>query len=148
MNKTQKGAWFSLGIAVLLLVFIIIIFIGMFSFLAEADAAKLARVWSLMILFFMGVSVIFIRKKQSPAEVESDERDSLIKKRAVLVSFVSIWILLIASSIIPEFIVGDTGSIPVCLLPIINLSIFLIAMFIYSVAVLVQYGRGGKDGRQ
>jgi len=40
--------------------------------------------------------------------------------------------------------VGQEGSILVCLLPIINLSVFLAVMLIYSVAILVQYGRAGK----
>lgn len=144
MNKTQKGAWFTFGVAVLLIVFSIIVFKGMF--LSAVEARKPVGIWFLLILFFIGGSVVFLCKKQSPAEVDSDERDNLIKKRSVLACFVSIWILLIAASIIPTFIVGDGGSIPVDLLPIINFCIFLIAMLVYSVAVLVQYYTGGKKG--
>ena len=73
-----------------------------------------------------------------------DERDNTIKKNAVLVSFVGLWILLFVSSIVPSFVAGDEGSIQVCLLPIINLGVFLIVMLIYSVAILVQYDRQGK----
>ena len=95
----------------------------------------------LLILGFLGMSAIFIFRKQSPAEVAFDERDNLIKKKAVRVSFVSLLILLFAASIVPSIIVGDWGSIPASLLPIINFNVFLIAMLIYSIAVLVQYGR-------
>jgi len=97
-----------------------------------------------VILLFMVVSVVLLRIKQSRAEVDFDERDNSIRKTAVLVSFVSLWVLLIAASIIPAFILGDVGSIPVSFLPIINLSVFLITMLVYSSAVLIQYGRGGK----
>ena len=91
---------------------------------------------------------IFLCKKQSLAEVESDERDNLIIKRAILVSFVSVWIMLAAVCIIPRFIVGYTGSIAVWVLSLINFAIFLIAMFICSAAVLIQYGWGGKRGEK
>jgi hypothetical protein len=52
---------------------------------------------------------------------------------------------LFAASIIPSFVAGDAGSIPVCLLPIINLGVFIIVMLVYSTAVLVQYGWGIKE---
>jgi hypothetical protein len=62
----------------------------------------------------MVISVIWLRRKQSPKEVDSDERDKLIQSRAVLVAFVSVWILLFAVSIIPRLVLGEDGSIPVC----------------------------------
>ena len=138
MNKTQKGAWFTFGVAILLLTFGLIIFTQMFA--AGATTIKLVRIWLLVILFFMGISAVLLRIKQSRAEVDFDERDNSIKKNAVLVSFVSLWVLLFAASIIPGFVAGDAGSIPVCLLPIINFGVFLIVMLVYSVAILVQYG--------
>jgi hypothetical protein len=143
MNKTQKGAWFTFGVAILLLTFGLIIFTQMFA--AGATSITLVRIWMLVILFFMGISAVLLRIKQSRAEVDFDERDNSIKKNAVLVSFVSLLVLLFAASIIPSFVAGDAGSIPVCLLPIINLGVFLIVMLVYSAVVLVQYGWGIKE---
>lgn len=143
MNKTQKGAWFTFGVAILLLTFGLIIFTQMFA--DGATSITLVRIWSLVILFFMGISAVLLRIKQSRAEVDFDERDNSIKKNAVLVSFISLWVLLFAASIIPSFVAGDAGSIPVCLLPIINLGVFIIVMLVYSVVVLVQYGWVGKN---
>ncbi len=143
MNRTQKGAWFTFGVSILLLTFGLIIFTQMFT--TGATSIILARVWLLVVLFFMGISAVLLRIKQSRAEVDFDERDNSIKKNAVLVSFVSLWVLLFAASIIPTLVVGDAGSIPVCLLPIINFGVFLIVMLVYSVAILVQYGRGIKE---
>ena len=91
MNKTQKGAWFTFGVAILLLTFGLIIFTQMFA--AGATSIKLVRIWLLVILFFMGISVVLLRIKQSRAEVDFDERDNSIKKNAVLVSFISLWVL-------------------------------------------------------
>ncbi len=143
MNKTQKIAWFNL--VGTLLCFALGIYIVVEVFILRRLPEGFGRFWGLPAFWLItGVAIIFIRKKQSPAEVDCDERDNFIKKRAVLASFVSVWILLFASSIIPRFIVGQDGSIPVCLLPIINFGIFLIAMLVCSVAILAQYGRTGK----
>ena len=142
MNRAQKGAWFTLGIAILLLAFGIIIFIAMFT--SGQRLTWLVKFWSLLILTFMIVSIFFLCRKQSGAEVV-DERDNCIRKNAVLVSFISVWFLLLLASIIPSYVVGQYGSIPAILLPIISFGIFLIILLVYSVAILVQYGRGGGD---
>ena len=142
MNRTQKGAWFCLGITVLLIAFSVIVFISM----VRTGLEKLVLLWILLIFGFMVVSAIFLCKKQSPTEVAFDERDNFIKKKAIRVSFISLLILLFAAGIVPWFIVGDSGSIPGCFLPLINFNVFLIVMLIYSVAVLVQYGWGNKSG--
>jgi uncharacterized membrane-anchored protein len=105
---------------------------------------KLVKIWMWLILAVSVGGVVFVYFKRA-AEVDNDERDSHIKKNAVLVSFVSLWILLFAASLIPGFIAGDMGSIPVDLLPIINMGVFLIAMLIYSAAILAQYNWGIKE---
>jgi uncharacterized membrane-anchored protein len=143
MNKTQKGAWFNL--VGTLLCFALGIYIVVEVFILRRLPEGFGRFWGLLAFWLVtGIAIIFIQKKQSPAEVDSDERDNFIKKRAVLASFVSVWILLFASSIIPRFIVGPNGSIPVWILPIINLCVLLIVMLIYSAALLIQYSRGGQ----
>ena len=144
MNRAQKGAVCILTGSLFLILFGVLL-------LAEIAILKslfisLHRFIALVLFSSMVPLFIFLRKKQSPTEIESDERDNLIIKRAILVSFVSVWIMLAAVCIIPRFIVGYTGSIAVWILSLINFAIFLIAMFIYSAAVLVQYGLGGKDG--
>jgi len=142
MNKTQKGAWCTLIASLFLIIFGILLFTEIV--ILKNLFTSLHRFIALLFFSFMVPLFIFLRKKQSIAEVESDERDNLIIKRAVLVSFVSVWIMLAAVCIIPRFIVGYTGSIDVWVLSLINFAIFLIAMFICSAAVLVQYSWGGK----
>ena len=145
MNKTQKGAWLNLVGMLLGLAFVIylIIQIGIRHGLPE-------RIWILIwapaIIIVTIVGLLFIHKKQSPAEPESDERDKLIQYRAMLAAFVSIWIALAAESVIPKFIVGPDGSLPVWLLPIMNVFLLFIVSLVYSVAVLIQYGWRDKDG--
>ncbi|UCC23030.1 MAG: hypothetical protein JSW23_02900 [Planctomycetota bacterium] len=146
MNRAQKAAVFNLIMGLLLLVFLIILFSGIFF--AGTIFTRFNRFYCLLIVTLLVVFLMFLRKKQSPKEVESDERDKMIQLRAVLVAFVSSWILLAGVALIPRFIIGINGSISVWVLSIINFTIFLVVMIIYSAAVLIQYGRGGKDGQR
>ena len=101
------------------------------------------------LLFGVGVaSVIFICKKQSPIEVETDERDKLIQTRAIVVSFISVGLLLALTCLILRFIIGISGTIAVWEFTLINFFVFYVALLVYSVAVLVQYGWGGEDGEK
>jgi hypothetical protein len=146
MNKTQRAAWLTFGVSILLLVFLAIIFTSMFTPGDRTAGTNLVKVWIWIILAFLAGGTAFVHFKRRSSKVDCDERDSHIKKNALLVSFVSLCVLLVAASLIPAFAVGDDGSIPVCLLPIINFGVFLIVMVVHSVAVLLQYGWGAKDG--
>ena len=147
MNKTQKGAWYSLVTTFLCFAIFGYVFLEI-SILQRLPEGFSKGLWLLAGCLFLGASLVFLRRKQSPTEVDSDERDNLIKSRAVLASFISVWILLYASTVIPWFVVGREGSIPVFLLPLINVGILLVVILIYSVAILIQYGWGGKDGEK
>ena len=142
MNKTQKSAWFGLVVTLTFLLFCLFLFIEltilkkMFFFMNLLGATLL---FGLMVAW-----VIFIRKKQSPTEVETDERDKLIQTRAIVASFISVGILIALTCLILRFIVGISGTTAVWELTLINFLIFEVVLLVYSVAILVQYGRGGK----
>ncbi|HUS89703.1 MAG TPA: hypothetical protein VMW91_10180, partial [Desulfosporosinus sp.] len=113
---------------------------GMFAPGGRTTGTGLVKVWIWFILAFLAGGAALVHWKRRPSDVDFDERDNSVRKNAVLVAFVSLWVLLFIASIIPYSVVGQEGSMPVCLLPIINIGIFLIVMLVYSVAVLVQYG--------
>ena len=141
MNKTQKHAWCVVLLSLLYLA--LNIYIGVEFFVLRRWPK--GSYWpSMVFCLLIGISIIFVRKKQSPAEPNSDERDELIKKRAARISLISAWLLLATATIIAARILGQDGSIPVYLLSLINVSVFLMALLIYSVAILIQYGRGTK----
>ena len=146
MNKAQKCAWLNLVGFVLCITSIAYVIITLFAYGGPHEF--ILGMWPPVIAFpiIMVISVIWLRRKQSPKEVDSDERDKLIQSRALLVAFVSVWILLFAASIIPWLVLGEDGSIPVWVLAIINLCVFFVVMLIFQIAVLVQYGWRGKDG--
>ena len=146
MNKEQKRAWLNLVGFVIGIPCIAYVFIMLFAF-GQLPGSFLGRGWPLIVFWaFIVVTWICMLRKQSPKEVDSDERDKLIKSRAVLVGFVSVWILLAAVSFILPLVLGQDGSIPVWFLTIINLCVFSVVALIFQIAVLVQYGWRGKDG--
>jgi hypothetical protein len=139
MNKTQRRALFTLSISIVLIAFGAIIFTTMFTPGDRTTGIRLVKVWMWLILAVTVGGTAFVHFKRRACEVDNDERDIYIRKNAVLVSFALFCALLFAASIIPSFVVGDEGSIPACLLPIINFGVFLIVMLIYSVSILAQY---------
>lgn len=145
MNRTQKIAWFTLGMSILLLAFGAILFRSMFTPGDKTAGVPLVKVWVWVILVLSVGGAVLVYWKRKPSEVGCDERDRSIKKNAVFVSFISLLFLMVAASLIPSFIVPETGSIPVCFLPVINISVFPIVMLVYSLAILIQYGWGGKN---
>jgi len=139
MNKTQRSALFTLSISIVLIAFGVIIFATTYTPGDRTTGVKLVKFWMWLILAVTVGGSVFVHFKRRASEVDNDERDIYIRKNAVLVSFASFCALLFAAGVIPSFVAGDQGSIPVCLLPIINFGVFLFVMLVYSVAILAQY---------
>ena len=152
MNKTQKSAWYFFLTSVGVILFQICCIKPMYDIFFGASINRCRNVLavSVLLLFFLGFMVVsalvIYRSKQSPTEIESDERDDLIKKRALLVSFVSVWILLAASYLVLWITLGLNASVPVYVLPLFCMEIGVFVLIVFNLAVLVQYYIGGKDG--
>jgi polyferredoxin len=145
MNRTQKSTVIALAAYLFAGVMIICAVINMFTLQANTITILGARL-SMAAVFAMPVIAYFtLRRKQSPAEPNSDERDEVIKQKATSVAFLAVCMFLLAASVIPFLFVGQKGSIPAVVMPLINFGIFIDTMAVYSIAVLVQYGRGGKQ---
>ena len=146
MNRTQKTAWLNVSgflMGIILLSYPLITILAFRRLPNRIVAAVLLLVFAAQ----FGWWIFLLRKKQSPAEPEADERDKGIIRNAVLVSFVSTWLLLAAATLLPMLLLGPDGSLPVFLLPLINIGVFSLAGLVYFAAALVQYGRGGEHGR-
>ncbi len=141
MNKTQKDAWLGLSGCLVNVITFGYIYVKCFV-LKELPEPKDILPVLVVIFVLLGAPVVLFLKKQSPGEVEKDERDRSIEKRAVVAAFVSVFVLLFAATIIPRFVAGIDGAIPVWGLALITFGILVIAMAVYFVSVLVQY-KGG-----
>jgi len=143
MNKTQKGAWFN--VVGVLLVSAIASYLTIQIGIRHRPPEGIGRyIWLPAFIIIMGIGIYFFRRKQSHAEPDSDERDNQIKQKSCIAAFISVWPLFLAASVVPQFFVGLDGSIPVWSLPIVTVCLFYIVLLVYSVAVLIQYGRDAK----
>ncbi len=143
MNRAQKLAWMNLigGVISVMLLGLLPYYL-LFGPTPEKlgqlriAVALLIGLWGLASIVFI---VFFFRKKQSPAEPETDERDQQISKKAIQVAFVAICLLMFFATALPMWLYGLDSSIPTVALPLINTAVFLTALTIYNAVVLILY---------
>jgi RsiW-degrading membrane proteinase PrsW (M82 family) len=144
MNRTQKGALLNLSAFLVSIAFLSYLFITIFA-LRSLPNRTAVMIWLLTFSTLFGWWVLLLRKRQNPSEPEADERDKAIMRNAVLVSFISTWLLLAAATLIPALVLGESGSVPVYILTFINFGVFLVAGLVYTVAILVQNRCGSNN---
>ena len=144
MNRAQKIAWslviaISLGFAIsCIAIAILYVKVGMPKALAGLGFMGIAGLGGFSPLIF----------QTEKGKVTLDERDRLINRRAALAGFGTSYLLVGLACMIPFFILGPKASISVSWLPYIFGGVGLNMFFVHSVAILIQYGRGGKDGEK
>ena len=144
MNKLQKIALLNLSVATAGLVLQLIRFLINDFFITRLIASSV----TLILCSFLVASYIFRAKVTKQGGLHYDERDSYIHKRAALAGFIAFCFVLFSEVMISLSIVGFGGSIPIGWI----LGIFLLAglsvIFTESVAILIQYGWGDKNGEK
>lgn len=141
MNLTEKSAWYNIAAVIFgnLVVFYLIFQLGMRKMPPPRIAAYIIP---LSAVILVSIILLSLRKKQSPNEPDSDERDKQIYHRAVLVAFFSAIPIFLLASAAPPLFVGIDGYVPVWSLPLVTLFLFSVVLIIYSVAILFQYKLG------
>jgi hypothetical protein len=142
MNRVLKYAWYQL---------IVIIAATIVAAVTLFIAAKYwpGKEFSAVIPFCLFVFVHFYRVffPLKAGEIAFDERDEQIKKRATMISFNIFWYAFILFCIIPILTIGN-GKIHVMYLGGALVVCGISFRIIWSIAVIVQYGRGGKNGEE
>ena len=141
MNREQKRAWVlvsSMSLA------------GVLS--AAALICRHLGPISLSTALFVATGVVLgtgvllcLRVKPDQGAVTSDERDKQIEKNAYLAGFGAVYLFVIIASFAPIAIFGEKGSFPVTWCPALLIGAGFCQAYAMSVAVLVQYGRGGRE---
>ena len=167
MNRTQKGAWCGIFMSVfILLVPIIRMNIGgavpaLRTNIDNTIPVARTNIWGIIKtdplfahLFFIIIpavllllAIFFINRKRNNAEAEIDERDRFITRRALIATFVSICVIPIVACAVAISVLEPKATILIRTFPIIIYFAYVIFILIFSVAILVQYGRGAKDGQ-
>lgn len=146
MSRAQKIARFNL-IVILIALILSAIAVSVFYFVVDLPIRRAFGGFGFMgITGLMGLSPLLYKKGRG--KVSFDERDELINYRAVLAAYSVFWLVFTAACMIPWFIIGPSGSISVNVLPIMLFGIGITLMLVHSLVILVQYGRGGKDGEK
>ena len=141
MNRVQKIAWsFVVTISIAFLLSCIAIAI---LYVKVGMPKALAGIGFMGIAGLGGFSPLIFQTEKG--KVTLDERDRLINRRAALAGFGTSYLLVGLACMIPFFILGPKASISVICLPYIFGGVGINMFFAHSVAILMQYGRGGKD---
>ena len=137
MNKTQQSACY--GILLSLLLAGIVIFDLIDTIVRWPIKLLVGAVWGGLLL----VPVYFINKRKDPREVDMDERDKRIIKRALLASFVLLAGLLGLAFVVALFVLGIQGTLSGTMdeLSAVIYFVFIAFILVLSLAVLFQYGR-------
>ena len=154
MNRAQKNAWFGLVNCLLAIGFFVVSFLCQkfacvpgFRFSTELsrwDMFKdfLVRHWQFALLAFPVIALILLlipRKKQSPAEPDFDELDSVIQNKATRVAFIFVWLLWPLTLILTIPKLGDIAPPVAAFCVFIYLAIFIICMAIYFLTKVLLY---------
>ena len=147
MNSTQKVAW--LFLFCVLLSAVTAAYVGSIFVFGRVPLTPFGRIGPvsavLIPLAFIALNILFLARRQSRVEPEADERDRMIRGKAMTIGSVGGCLLLAVVLLILGLTLGETGSIPVYLLTLILWAMFQAAILIYALAVLVQCGRTRED---
>ncbi len=142
MNRYQKLAWYNL------IVITATIIITSTAVAIEFNIRGYSTIggWFVAILVLLKFKPFLFKKPQGQNKVVCDERDSFIIKRAVSFAYTTFWWVFIVSSFAVHIFMGmgPKSSVPTITLPLMAVGGALFMKIVCSVAILVQYGRGGK----
>ncbi len=144
MNRWQKIAWFNLIVITVSLSFsggavTIIALIAGFPI-------ALCGLGFLGMCGIMGLTPLFFRKKEG--QVDADERDHVIQRKSLLTGYIGSYGFFVIVCMGTWIMYRPKGVVSVNMLPIVVCGGLITMELFRSIALLVQYGRGGKDGQE
>ena len=143
MNRYQKLAWLNL----IVITATIVMTTTAIAIEIHIRGYSTIGFWFITPLVILKFNRFLFKKPQSTSGVVSDERDNLIVKRAVSFAYTTFWFVFIISSfaIFWSTGMGPKSSVPAITLPLMAVGGAIFMKILSSAAILVQYGRGGKD---
>ncbi len=139
MNRLQQRAWTNLTVVVIILVFIAIRFVVTVDGLKEVEGGFVGLFTFGFVAGLCVLQAILSRKKQG--EIRFDERDRLVNYRAILGTYIALWLLIFSALF--STLVSD-NPVPVYVLRMLLGVIVIVLVLVYSILILVLYGRRGK----
>jgi hypothetical protein len=143
MNRTQKMAWWCVICTVAAVVMSVIVVLLLRHRLSLNKVLLYGVATICMAGPLSGLGFLFTKKDKGP--VTYDERDGSIRKNAAYSGFAGAFLFACAAYMTPFFVLGPNATISVRWLPQIWIGTFLVQYFLYSLTILVGYGRGGNQ---
>ncbi|HSV99892.1 MAG TPA: hypothetical protein VLI39_06950 [Sedimentisphaerales bacterium] len=141
MNRYQKIAWFNL----IVIAATVIVTSAAIAVDIHIRGYSTVGWWFVGLLALLKFTPRLFKKPQSPGGVVADERDELILKKAVSSAWSAFWWVFVAVTFLSFLVVGPRNSVPTIALPLMAIGAGLFLKVACSVAILMQYGRGGRD---
>ena len=139
MNRVLKYAWYQLIVIAAAIVWAAGFVWVVLTWWRQNEFSALVPLAPLVLVHFYRV---FFPLKAG--EIAFDERDEVIMNRATKISFIVFWYMFILCCIVPLVIIGN-GTIHVSYLGGMLFALALILRIVWSVAVIIQYGRTGDN---
>jgi hypothetical protein len=143
MNRTQKEAMCSLIFFTVTLVFVVLILAARLIF--KKDVVYITYFMLATIAITNVLGLLYVLRKQSPREVITDERDAAIKQKALNLAYGIFWYAFVFGSLIAYLILGPMSSMPTGVFVIMILGGAILLRFVWSIAVIIQYGINSKQ---
>ena len=90
------------------------------------------------VMGFAGLAPLFFRKDKQ--KVQLDERDLLIKRKAMLAAYWTFWPLFVLAAMAPFFVLGPDGKVSVLYLAWMVFGGMFYVTLIQAIATLQEYG--------
>jgi len=143
MNRLQKMAWFNL-IVILIALSLSAIAIGVLHFIVGMPMQRaLGGFAFIAICGLTALSPILYEKEQG--EVDFDERNLLIQRKASLGAYTIFWALFVLAAMIPFFVLGPDGVVSVKYLAAMVFGGMVTVGLVQSIVTLQEYGWRNKD---
>ncbi|OQY07315.1 MAG: hypothetical protein B6I25_02165 [Planctomycetales bacterium 4572_13] len=139
MNRVLKYAWYQLIVILAAIVFAGVSAWIIFTYWRGNEFSILIPLAPLVLVHLF--KVFFPLKA---GEIAFDERDEKIMNRATKISFMGLFYIFAAGCLIPVLVIGN-GSIHVMYLGWLLFTAAITFRIIWSTAVIIQYGHGGRD---
>lgn len=141
MNRWQKMAWFTLiilGVALGLSITTVLVL----HFAAGVSwRASMAGFGFIGLVGFSRIHPTFFKKDKRGL----DERELLIKQKAMVAAYWSFWPLFVLAAMTPFFVYGPDGVVSVLYLCWMVFGGMYWVLLIHSIAILNEYGWKGGD---
>ena len=141
MNKYQKLARFTLIILGLALGLSITAVLVLRFAVGMSWRASMAGFAFIAIMGFSRIRPSFFKKDKQGL----DERDLLIKQKAMVAAYWSFWPLFVLAAMVPVFVYGPDGMVSVRYLWLMVFGGMFWVYLIYSIAILNEYGWRTKN---